>query len=64
MKSPEAGQEVTIKSMGKKQLKKVRKVSLLGYSGKLKWRHTAEALEITVPATLPFQTAIVFKVEE
>ena len=64
MKSPEAGQKVTIKSMGKKQLKKIKKVSLLGYSGKLKWKQTSDALEITAPATLPFQTSIVFKIEK
>ena len=63
MKSPEAGQKVTIKSMGKQQLKKVKKVSLLGYSGKLKWKHTADALEITAPAELPFQTSVVFKID-
>ena len=65
MKSPEAGQTVTIKSMGKAAglLKKIRTVSLLGYNGKLKWRHTADALEITAPAELPFQTAVVFKID-
>ena len=63
MKSPEAGQKVTILSMGKKKLKKVRKVTLLGYNGKIKWRQTADALEITAPASLPFQTVVAFKVD-
>ena len=63
MKSPEAGQKVTIKSMGKQQLQKIKKVSLLGYSGKLKWKQTADALEITAPATMPFKTSIVFKID-
>ena len=62
MKSPKAGQTVTIKSMGKKVLKKMKNVSLLGYNGKLKWKHTTDALEITIAATLPFQTSIVFKI--
>lgn len=63
MKSPEAGQEVAIKSMGKTTLKKVKKVSLLGYRGRLKWRHTPDALVIVAPAMLPSQTAIVFKID-
>ena len=42
--------------------KKIKKVSLLGYSGKVKWRQTSDALEITAPATMPFQTSIVFKI--
>jgi alpha-L-fucosidase len=63
MKSPETGQKVTIKSMGKQQIKKIKKVSLLGYSGKVKWRQTSDALEITAPATMPFQTSIVFKID-
>ena len=63
MKSPKASQEVTIKSMGKKQLKKIKRVSLLGYTGKLKWKQTSDALEITAPATMPFQTSIVFKID-
>ena len=63
MKSPEGGQEVAIKSMGKNTLKKVKKVALLGYDGRLKWRQRADALVITAPATLPSQTAVVFKVD-
>ncbi len=63
MQSPKAGQEVAIKSMGKTTLKKVKKVSLLGYRGRLRWRHTPDALVIIAPATLPSQTAIVFKID-
>ena len=63
MKSPESGQKIIIKSMGKKNLKKVRRVSLLGYDGKLKWKQTADALEIIAPTSLPFQTAIVFRID-
>ena len=63
MKAPEAGQTVTIQSMGKQHLKRIRRVSLLGYSGKLKWKHTTDALEITAPATLPFATAVAFRIE-
>ena len=63
MQSPEVGQEVAIKSMGEKCHKKIKKVSLLGYDGKLKWRQTTDALVIVAPAMLPSQTAIVFKID-
>ena len=63
MQSPEAGQTITIHSLGKNELKKIRRVSLLGYEGKLRWRQTAEELTITAPATLPSTTSVVFKVE-
>ena len=63
MQSPEAGQEVAIKSMGKKSLEKIEQVSLLGYDGKLKWRQTADALVIVAPAKLPSKTAIVFRID-
>ena len=63
MKSPEAGQKVIIKSMGKKNLKKVRKVTLLGYNGKIKWCHSGDALEITAPTELPFKTAVTFRID-
>ncbi|MBP5418607.1 MAG: alpha-L-fucosidase, partial [Bacteroidales bacterium] len=65
MKSPEANQTITIKTMGKSagNIAKIKKVSLLGYDGKLKWRQTADALEITAPATIPFATCVVFRVE-
>ncbi len=63
MKSPEVGQKVSIQSMGKKNQQKIKKVSLLGYSSKLKWKQTADALEITAPDSLPFQTAVTFRIE-
>lgn len=65
MKAPEAGQTVKILSMGKKSThaKKVKKVSMLGYNGKLKWRQTNNELEITCPEKIPFTSCVVFRVE-
>ncbi|MBQ9672234.1 MAG: alpha-L-fucosidase [Prevotella sp.] len=63
MRSPEAGQKVTIKSMGKQQVKKIRRVTMLGHNGKLKWKQTTDGMEITTPTTIPFTTATVFKIE-
>ena len=62
---PEAGQVVRIKSAGKSagNLGKVRRVSLLGYKGKLKWKQTSDALEVTYPATDALKTAAVFRIE-
>ena len=63
---PEANQVVRIQSMGKdsSRLGKVKRVSLLGYKGKLKWRQTADALEITYPATATLKTSAVFKIAD
>lgn len=63
MKSPEAGQKVSIQSLGKKSGQRVKRVALLGSSSKLRWRQTADALEITAPDSLPFQTAVTFRIE-
>ena len=65
MSVPESGQVVRIKSMGKASgnLQKVKRVSLLGYKGKLKWTQTADALEVTFPATAALKTSAVFRIE-
>jgi len=62
---PKPGEVVRIKSLGTEAgLKEdVRKVSLLGHKGKLNWKRTADALEITCPETLPFESAIAFRIE-
>jgi alpha-L-fucosidase len=65
MAIPTDNQVVRIKSLGKSQkdIKKVKGVQLLGYKGKLKWKQTADALEVTYPAGLRQETSAVFKVK-
>lgn len=66
MASPEGGQTVKIYSMGKAAcyMQNIKDVTLLGHEGTLQWKQTDEALEIFCPATLPFQTSVVFRVNE
>jgi alpha-L-fucosidase len=60
MNVPEAGQTVTIHSVTRKP----KRVSLLGYSGKLKWKQTADGLAITYPKNgADLKTAAVFRIE-
>jgi hypothetical protein len=40
----------------------VKSVSLLGSAAPLDWKQTADGLEINCPAQMPFQIALVFKV--
>ena len=61
MAVPEAGSQVTIHSLKKGQ-EKVKNVSLLGNSDKLKWRQTPDGLVITCPKKLDFATSLVFKI--
>ena len=61
MAVPEAGSQVTIHSLKKGQ-EKVKDVSLLGSSDKLKWRQTPDGLVITCPKKLDFATSLVFKI--
>lgn len=65
MNIPENGRTVRIKSMGKGtgSLGKVKRVSLLGYDGKVKWKHTDDALEITYPEKADLKTSAVFRIE-
>jgi len=62
---PQAGQVVCIPSVGKAtgNIGKVRRVSLLGYEGRLRWKQTADALEITYPASAALKTAAVLRIE-
>jgi alpha-L-fucosidase len=63
---PQAGAQLNIKSLGmdaKLFNGPIKNVSLLGYAGKLQWRQSAEGLVVTCPATMPFATSVVFRVE-
>lgn len=64
MNVPKEGQVIKIYSMGKQSgfLKNIKKVSLLGYVGKLKWKQSFESLEITFPANVNLKTSAVFKI--
>lgn len=42
---------------------KIKKVSLLGYTGKIKCKQTDEALVITCPSEMPFSSSVVFKID-
>ena len=65
MKSPEPGQTVSIRSLGRNEgrMGEIRRVKMLGAKGKLKWQQTDEALEIACPEKIPFQTAVAFQIE-
>lgn len=64
MNVPEKGKVVRIKSMGKDKnnLKKVKRIALLGYKGKIRWKQKADALEITYPSDAELKTSAVFKI--
>jgi alpha-L-fucosidase len=63
-----AEKEIVIKSfaIGSPHLdgKKVNGISLLGYNGKLKWTQTPEGLKILLPAAMPCNHAVTFKIQE
>ena len=60
MNVPEAGQTITIHSVTEKP----KRVSLIGYAGKLKWKLTADGLAVTYPKSgADLKTAAVFKIE-
>ena len=65
MNIPEKGQVVRIKSMGKSSgnIKNVKRIALLGYTGKLNWKLTDDALEVTYPANVDLKTSAVFRIE-
>ncbi len=66
MTAPEAGTELKIKSLGSAQSylgKSIKKISLLGYKGKLVWKQQADGLVVTCPSQMPYATSVVFKVE-
>ena len=65
MNPPEPGQTIRIKSLGKESGLKdtVGSVTLLGHDGKITWSRSEKALEITCPDQIPFQSAIVFRID-
>ncbi len=66
MTVPAPGTALRIKSLGtnaKYLVTSVKKVKLLGYEGKLKWKQEADALIITFPVKMPFETSVVFRIE-
>lgn len=63
---PQPTTELVIKSLGINNNlldHSVKKVTLLGYKNKLKWRQDAEGLKITFPAQNAFKTSAVFKID-
>lgn len=66
MTVPPAGAQLTIKSLGSKQGlldKSILSVTMLGCNEKLTWQQEATALHITCPASMPYKTAICFKIK-
>ncbi len=66
MTVPKAGEQVKIKSLGttaNNLLKPVKKVTLLGFKGNLKWKQEADGIVISCPPKMPFATSVVFKIE-
>jgi alpha-L-fucosidase len=41
----------------------ITSVKLLGYDGSLNWKQEADGLMITCPDTMPFKTAVTFKID-
>ncbi|MDE7455196.1 MAG: alpha-L-fucosidase [Prevotella sp.] len=67
MEVPAAGQTVAIRSMAKGSPhlrgKKLKKVSLLGYDGKLHWQQTADGLLVTYPKDASLSISAVFRID-
>ncbi len=60
------GRELAVKSLGadiKLHEREIKKVSLLGYAGDLKFRRDADALRVELPETLPGSHAWTLKIE-
>ena len=66
MNEPKAGQPIRIQSMGKNagHLQSIKRVSLLGYKGKLQWKQVGDALEIIYPEKAKHHTSAVFRIEK
>ena len=65
LKVPAAGAKITITSLGTNQTAlsgPIQSVSLLGSTATLVWTQSATGLTITCPASMPFKTAIGFKI--
>jgi alpha-L-fucosidase len=66
MTVPSPGVALKIKSLGTDATylgKAIQRVTLLGYNGTLQWKQEADGLSIICPSKMPFETAVVFKVE-
>lgn len=66
MTVPNSGSQLKIKSLGSDYpylTKKIKKISLLGHNGKLKWRQQSDGVVIDCPSQMPYGSAVVFKVE-
>lgn len=66
MTVPSPNTTVKIKSLGANAghyAQSIKKVSLLGYKGKLHWKQEADGLTITCPSKMPYATSVVFKIE-
>jgi alpha-L-fucosidase len=66
MTVPAPNNTIKIKSLGTNTgnySQSIKKVSLLGYKGKLHWKQEADGLTITCPSKMPYETSVVFKVE-
>ena len=64
MTVPSPGQVISIKSLGTRSgmMEQIKDVRLLGHRGRLGWQRTEEALEVTCPEELPFDSVIVFRI--
>jgi len=66
MTVPAGGTQLKIKSLdtNTKYLgKAIKSVKLLGYKDKLKWKQEADGLMITCPTKMPYETAVVFRID-
>ncbi|MCX2473490.1 alpha-L-fucosidase [Pedobacter sp. MC2016-05] len=66
MMVPETGDKLKIKSLGSNESylgKTIKKISMLGYKGKLQWKQQADGLIVTCPPMMPYGTSVVFKIE-
>ena len=66
MAVPQSGEKLTIKSLGTTAgllEKPVKGVSLLGSRNTIAWEQSPEGLRVACPTAMPFQAAVVFRVE-
>jgi alpha-L-fucosidase len=66
MTVPAPGAKLKIKSLGTASTgwgKTIKKVTLLGNKTKLEWKQEKDGLTITCPAKMPYETAIVFRID-
>ena len=66
MNVPTVGQKVIIHALSADKAltdHQIKKVTLLGYKGKLTWQQTAQGLEVTYPKNAKLKTAVVFRIK-